>query len=309
MAKSILAPPFWTVMHEGKHKMKMRKQKLTALGLLVVVTGALFVWGLFFLLGDPVWERGVDLVVVMEDGARLRRGDRVLLHGVEVGSVRGVELRSPRRVVVDLRLRQGILLPADTRAAVQADVFGTGSVDLLPGRAVIALEPGDTIPGATARALPELVADLGDRAGSVLASADSLLSARAVADLHATSAILPASAEALRAAFSELHLATQSLRRTIEGYEEAETGAALTRTLDEIRGSAQAMTRAALALEESFAPLASVLTKVDQGEGTLGLLVNDATLYEEMSNTLREIRVLATDVRERPKRYLGISIF
>lgn len=284
--------------------------KLTALGVLVVVSGALFVWGLFFLLGNPIWERqGVDLVVVMEDGARLRRGDRVLLHGVEVGSVRSVELRSPRRVVVELRLRHGILLPADTRAAVQADIFGTGSVELLPGHALIALESGDTIPGATARPLPELMTDLSDRAGSVLASADSLLSERALADLHATSAILPASVEALRAAFTELHQATGSLRRTLEGIEAAEPGAALASTLAEIEGSAQAISRAATAMEESLIPLASVMAKVDRGEGTLGLLVNDSTLYRELSSTLREIRVLATDVRERPRRYLGISIF
>jgi phospholipid/cholesterol/gamma-HCH transport system substrate-binding protein len=289
--------------------MKTRKHKLAALGLLVVVSGALFVWGLFFLLGDPVWARGVKVMVVLEDGARLRRGDRVLLHGVEVGSVRGVELRSPRQVLVELRLRDGILLPADSRAAVQADVFGTGSVDLIPGHGVVALAAGDTIRGGTARPLPELMADLGDRAGSLLASADSLLSPRAVANLHATSEVLPASAEALRAAFVELHGATLSLRRTIEGVEGAETGAALARTLEELQGSARAMTRAANALEESLVPLASVLAKVDRGHGTLGLLVNDTTLYQELTTTIRELGVLATDVRERPKRYLGISIF
>lgn len=283
--------------------------KLLALGAMVVVAGALFVWGLFFLLGDPVWERGFTVHLAMEDGARLRRGDRVLLHGVEVGSVRGVELRSPRRVVVELRLRRGILLPADTRAAVQTDVFGTGSVELLPGEAVVALAVGDTIPAAMMRPLPELLSDLGGQAGALLASADSLLSPRAVADLHATSAVLPASAEALRAAFSELHLAAQALRRTVEGFEGAETGAALTRTLEEVQGSAQALTRAAQAMEESLLPLASVLGKVDRGEGTLGRLVNDTTLYHELSSTLHEIRILATDVRHRPKRYLGFSLF
>lgn len=289
--------------------MKNRTHKLAALGLLVVVSGVLFVWGLFFLLGDPVWERGMNVLVVLEDGARLRRGDRVLLHGVEVGSVRGVELRSPRQVLVELRLRHGILLPADSRAAVQADVFGTGSVDLLPGHGLIALEAGDTIRGLTTRPLPELMADLGGRASSLLESADSLLSPRAVADLHATSAILPASAAALQAAFAELHGATQALRRTLEGIEGAETGVALTYTLEEIQGSARAMTRAVNALEESLVPLASVLSKVDQGRGTLGLLVNDTTLYQELTTTIRELGVLATDVRERPKRYLGISIF
>lgn len=283
--------------------------KLLALGVMVVVSGALFVWGVFFLLGDPVWERGFTVHLAMEDGARLRRGDRVVLHGVDVGSVRGVELRSPRRVVVELRLRQGILLPADTRAAIQTDVFGTGSVELLPGEAVVALSVGDTIPAATTRPLPELLADLGGQAGALLASADSLLSPRAVADLHATSAVLPASAEALRAAFSELHLAAQALRRTIEGFEGAESGAALTRTLEEVQGSAQALTRAAQAMEESLLPLASVIGKVDRGEGTLGRLVNDTTLYHELSSTLQEIRILATDVRQRPKRYLGFSLF
>jgi len=289
--------------------MKGNGNKLMALGVLVVVAGALFVWGLFFLLGDPVWERGFTVHLALEDGARLRRGDRVLLHGVEVGSVRGVELRAPRRVVVELRLRRGILLPADTRAMIQTDVFGTGSVELLPGQAIVALNAGDTIPAGTTRPLPELLADLGDRAGALLASADSLLSPSAVADLHATSAVLPASAEALRAAFAELHLAAQALRRTIEGFEGAETGAALTRTLEEVQGSAQALTRAAQAMEESLIPLASVMNKVDRGEGTLGRLVNDTTLYHELNGTLREIRVLATDVRQRPKRYLGFSLF
>lgn len=289
--------------------MKTRTYKLAALGLLVLVSGVLFVWGLFFLLGDPVWERGVNVQLVLDDGARLRRGDRVLLHGVEVGSVRSVELRSPRQVHVELRLRQGILLPADSRAAVQVDLFGTGSVELLPGHGVVALQEGDTIRGGTARPLPELMADLGDRAGSLLASADSLLSPRAVADLHATSAILPASAKALQAAFVELHGATKALRLTLEGIEGAETGLAFTRTLEEIQGSAQAMSRAASALEESLLPLASVLAKVDQGSGTLGLLVNDTTLYQELTTTIRELGVLAADVRERPKRYLGISIF
>lgn len=289
--------------------MRGNGNKLLALGALVVVAGALFVWGLFFLLGDPVWERGFTVHLTVEDGARLRRGDRVILHGVDVGSVKAVQLQPPRRVVVELRLREGILLPADTRAVIQMDVFGTGSVDLLPGEAVIALSAGDTIPAMATRPLPELLGEIGDRAGSLIESADSLLSPGMVADLHATSAVLPATVEALQAAFSELHLAARALRNTAEGFEEAEPGAALARTLEELQGSAKALTSAAEAMEKSLIPLASVLDKVDRGDGTLGLLVNDSTLYQELSGTLQEIRTLATDIRHRPRRYLGISIF
>lgn len=285
-------------------------KRLAALGVMVVGAGILAVTGLFFLLGDPPWERhGLELVVMMEDGARLRRGDRVVLHGVDVGSVQSVELLPPREVAVRLRLRQGIVLPADTRATVQTDIFGTGEIDLLPGLAVVSLEEGDTISGSMMTPLPQLMTDIGDRAGSLLESAEYLLSESAVEDLHATSAILPASVAALRDAFTELHHATIALRRTLEGIEENEPGAAMASSLEELEGGARALGRAAHAMEESLIPLASVIRKVDEGNGTLGRLVNDTTLFHELTYTLKEIRTLAVDLREHPKRYFGISIF
>lgn len=289
--------------------MGMRNRNLTALGLLVVVAGVVFVWGLFFLLGDPVWRRGLEVVVVMEDGSGLKRGDRVSLQGVDVGSVRGVALRPPRQVAVTIHLIKGIVLPADTRATVRADVFGTSSVELLPGHALVALEPGDTILGTPTRPLPELMAGLTGKVESVLASADTLLSPRVVADLHATAAVLPESAEALRSAFAEIHLAARSLRRSAEGLEAAETGPALARALGELEGSARAFAEAANTMERSLNSFASIMEKVDRGDGTLGRLVNDSTLYAELSSALREVRALATDVRERPKRYINFSVF
>jgi phospholipid/cholesterol/gamma-HCH transport system substrate-binding protein len=289
--------------------MTLRKRNTAALGLMVLVAGALFVWGLFFLLGDPVWRRGMGIVVVMEDGAGLKRGDRVRLHGIEVGSIRGVELAPPRRVAVQVRLEPGIVLPADTRAAVRTDVFGTGSIELLPGEALVALEPGDTIRGGTAKPLPQVVEDLSGRIESVLVRADSLLSPKAVTDLHATAAVLPEGAAALSAALNEVHLAARALRRSAEGLEAAEAGPALGRALAELEGSARAFTAAAGAMERSLGSLASVLDKIDRGDGTLGRLVNDSTVYVELSRTLQEMRALATDVRERPKRYVSISIF
>jgi len=107
--------------------METRKRNLAALGLLVAVAGVLFVWGLFFLLGDPFWERGTNMVVLMEDGAKLRRGDRIHLHGVEVGTVREVTLRPPRQVAVEVRLKRGIVLPADTRAGDYIEIGMLGA--------------------------------------------------------------------------------------------------------------------------------------------------------------------------------------
>ncbi len=53
----------------------------------------------------------------------------------------------------------------------------------------------------------------------------------------------------------------------------------------------------------------SVLMKVDKGEGTLGLLVNDPRLYRNADSLLVELRALLADVKKQPKRYFGIRIF
>jgi phospholipid/cholesterol/gamma-HCH transport system substrate-binding protein len=212
-------------------------------------------------------------------------------------------------VVVELRLEENVRLPADTRAAIAGDVFGAHTVDLVPGTSLVTLEPGDTIEGAPVPELTKMLGALGDRAREVLGSVDSLLSPQAVRDVHATAAVLPASAEELRKAFTELHLAAAALRRSVEAVEGSEPGPALARAIAEVEGSARAFNSAAQALERSLESLASVLAKVDRGDGTLGLLVNDTTLYRDLQQAVREMRALAEDVRERPGRYVTIKLF
>ena len=289
--------------------MEHHVRNITALGLLVLVASALFIWGFFFLMGDPILVGGDEVVVAMEDGAGLDRGNPVQLNGVQVGSVREVLLHPPDSVTVRIQVDDEIRLPADTRAVARADVFGATTLALLPGRALVELEGGDTIQGMTQQALPELATELGSQARTLLASADSLLSPEAVNDLKATAHVLPDVAQQLQAAFSELTLAASSLRRTAEEMERAETGAATAETLAEVRASARAASVALGTMEGSLESLASVKGKIDRGEGTLGLLVNDTTLYGELTSTLREVRQLTADVRENPGEYVTVRVF
>src|SRR5512142_3168258 len=289
--------------------MENRKRNVTALGLLVLAAGAIFIWGFYYMLGTPVLGGGTRIYVALQNGAGLKRGDRVFLQGVDVGTVTAVQLEGPGRVAAELRLETPLKLPADTRAAVRGDVFGAHTLDLAPGTALVKLQSGDTIRGLAAAALPEMAADLGDRARAVLAGADSLLSPEAVQNLHATAQVLPSSALEMRAAFVELHRAAAALRRSAEGVEGARTGPALSSALGEVERSARAMTNAANGMDRSLNSLASVLQKVDNGNGTLGRLVNDSTLYRDLSAAAREVGALASDVRQHPGRYVSIKVF
>lgn len=69
------------------------------------------------------------------------------------------------------------------------------------------------------------------------------------------------------------------------------------------------MTAAAGTMDRSLNSLASVLQKVDNGTGTLGRLVNDSSLYRDLSQAAREVAGLAADVKQRPGRYVSIKVF
>jgi phospholipid/cholesterol/gamma-HCH transport system substrate-binding protein len=290
-----------------------RKRNIIAVGMLTVVATFLFFWGLYYLLGNPFLAGGMDLVVAMENGAGLKRGDRVFLSGVDVGTVQEVDLAADGGVVVEVRVRDDLALPQDTRASVMGDVFGAHTVQLQPGTALLRLEDRDTVRGQSVPQITELAASLSAKAERVLTSADSLLSPGTLRNVYATTEILPQGAAELRAACAELRLAAVALRRTAEGVAGAETGQALTSTLNEVSRTAQALTSAAgtmeRSLERSLGSWESVIAKLDRGQGTLGKMINDSSLYLELNNTLREMRMLTTDIRERPGRYISIRIF
>jgi phospholipid/cholesterol/gamma-HCH transport system substrate-binding protein len=289
--------------------MDNRRRNLAAIGLLTLVATIIFVWGLFWLMGTPILRRGLDVNVVLEDGGGLKRSDRVHLQGVQVGLVRDVRLRPEGGVLAQLRLDRELAIPTDTRAVVRGDVFGAHSIDLIPGSAMLRVAAGDTIRGASSPQLTQLAGDLTARAESVLSRADALLAPSAVGDVHATAAALPATAQELRAAFAELRLATASLRRTAESVEGSGAGASLNNAITQIEQTATALTGAAGRMEQSMESFASLLDKIDNGNGNLGRLVNDTTIYVELNQTLREVRALATDIRERPSRYFTIRVF
>ena len=289
--------------------MDKTRRNVAALGALTIMAVVLFVFGLYYLLGSPLLKGGMNVVVMLESGGGLKRGDRVSLQGVNVGSVRSVQLNGPQGVTATLRLNDDLPLPADTRASVVGDVFGAHTVELLPGTAMVRIEPGDTLRGMRAQALAEAATELSATARNVLVRADSLLSPQAVADIHATAAIMPSSAEQLRAAFTELRLAAAALKRTTESLDQASTGPALAAAIGRIDETARAMTAVASQMERSLAPLQSVFAKVDQGQGTLGRLVSDTSLYAELNGAARELRALTADIKANPKRYVTIEVF
>ena len=83
--------------------------------------------------------------------------------------------------------------------------------------------------------------------------------------------------------------------------------------LRQIASNLRGFTGAAASQQEAFARIIahtdSVLARVEAGEGTLGRLTSDTTLYTESVQTVRELRQLLQDMRANPRRYFSFSVF
>lgn len=296
--------------------MERKRRNIIAVGALTVSAAVLFVWGMYYLLGNPILRGGMDVTVQVEDAAGIKRGDRVFIRGVDIGWVREIDLNRANMVSISARLRGDLALPEDTRASVLGDVFGAHTVQLAAGDAEATLQDGDTIFGAAVPPITELAADISQQAMVLLGRTDSLLSPALVENVQETMASLPEGAAEMQAAMREFRAAVATLHRTVASVEQAETAEAVNRALAEVERSASALTVTAGSLERtlatmdrSMASLGSVMGKIDRGEGTLGRLVNDPSLFVEFNNMVREMGALATDLRERPGRYINLRIF
>lgn len=292
---------------------RRRKYELW-IGLLVIVASALLIWGYFWLTGQPLGERGYHVVVTMPNAGGLDRGDRVTMSGVEVGVVRSIELAGPSRVVARLWVQHDVELPRDSRALLQSvGVFGDVIVSLQPGTASDLAEEGDTLALGSAASLLDLAGDLGDQAQQVLRQVNQLLADSTIDDVHGTVASLPGTVRSLerltREGGAEFEALSRSLRETAETLRGAVGDANIEGLIADLESTAAKLSETADSFQASAESLASIAAKIDRGEGTLGLLVNDPGLYEDLRAATQNVSSLTEDIRLNPGRYIKISVF
>lgn len=203
---------------------------------------------------------------------------------------------------------------------------------------------GDVLPGATLPDIARLTAVAGRIAGDVATVAERVqvafddqaarelrLSVRSFSELSTTLAqtvreqsrnltgvsadvrggvqSLMRSAELLKAVSERVDSSTSrgEVRRIVDDASEAARQLRLTG--QQLLAISQQLGRSQVRLESFIATSDSIARKIQSGEGTLGLMINDAALYHNTDSLMRQIRVLLEDVQRNPRRYINLRIF
>ena len=289
-------------------------------GVTVLLALAGVIWSVTALREVRLAERTQRWVARFSDVGGLAEDDPVTVHGVKKGAVKEIRL-GKGEVIVEFILSKEVPIATDTELYVR-NVGLMGEKFLAIGN-VGAGKPlsarRDTIEGIYESGIPEVISQMGSALTSLerlSSSVDRVLSLAeekntvrtTLANVQAASTdlkrALADNRDDLRAVVTNLRVAAESGRRLAEATEPRVTGA-----LDDVRSATTRVDAMATRMDSLALVLGRVADKLDSGPGTAARLVNDRQLYDETRATLRELRVLVSDLRTNPRKYFKVSVF
>ena len=301
--------------------MKYTKEVKTAL--LAIVAILLFIFGYSFLKGKNWLDSSRTFYAVYNDVEGLSPSSPVTINGLKVGNVTGIDfLDNSGRLLVTFTVENDFPFSESSVAQVYGGgLIGGKSLAILPDyeQGNVA-KSGDTLPSAIEEGLLELVNErltpLQEKIERVITSTDSLVNSfnevmnpttrrnlrLSIENLQATVASLRNSATSVEGVLADN---TPKLNRTFTNLDEMSTNLNnFSDTLTEID-----IKRITTDLENTVANLEDMSVKLNSGEGTIGKLINNPSVYNNLEQATRQLDELIQDVKLNPKRYVHFSIF
>ncbi len=304
-----------------KIKNEVKIAIVAIIGIMVLFFGMQFLKGLSFFSSDTTY------VMKFNDITGLSTSSPITANGFRVGTVKTVnyDYSSPEDIKVDVNIDKDMIIPNGTKAEIVSDMLGNVQIvlrlgDIKNGR----LPVGGVIEGGMEKGAMDAVMSMVPEIQKLLPKMDSILTG--INTLVADPSIA-ASLHNINTITSDLTTSTRQLNQimaTVNKELPGLTGKAngllthadgtmsnadnmITTLNDKVGGIDVAGTMAKV--DQTLANVQSLTDKLNSNQGTLGLLMNDKTLYQNLTQTMQDADALLVDFKDHPKRYIHFSVF
>ena len=307
----------------------------TKVGALTAIAIVVLILGFNFLKGKNVGSKTTHYFAVFRDIQGLNNSNPVVINGKQVGNVNKTDGgKTMRRIVVDINMTEDVIVPDDAVAVISKSLLGTVELDIRLGISQTALKNNDTLKSAISA---DVVGDAMQKLDPVLFQVTSAIKTLDTLLGTVNKVFDPNTNSNIRGIIGNLNKTTGALAvssASLQGLLNAETGA-LAKIMDNLNSFtgtlknndeklSQTMGNVATAtgnmaklnfkstldtLNVTITDLRKAVGKISSNNGTLGLLLNDTKLYNNLTATSNKINLLLDDVRVHPKRYVSISVF
>lgn len=303
----------------------MKKNRIsneTLVGALAAVAITLLLLGFNFLKGEEVFSTTTDYNVSYEDAMGLQNSSAVLYKGIKVGTVRKVQLREDKAgVIVQFYVNDKVKLTKGSSAKlVTTDLFNTRAIEISLAEGTEYLAKNDTLygeidPGLIDKLSVELSPLLNDikliliNVDSITAAIDHNSLRNTLHNIEGTTASLDAMLNNKNSDFNRILNNVASISKNLKDNNEL-----LSAAMANVHAITDSLAKADLTntiaqARNALAETAILLQKINDSEGSMGLLVNDKVLYNNLAQTSENLDKLLVDMKANPKRYVHFSVF
>ncbi len=316
----------------------MKLSKEFIVGLVVIVAVVLGFYGVNYLKGTDLLETQRKYYAVYSNIDGLEKANPVTLNGYKVGIVKNIQINpsNQQTLLVTLIINEEALnIPHDSKAVIiSSDILGSKAVDLWLGTSDSLILPGDTLFSEIEDGLKESVnkelAPLKNKAENLISSVDQAIQVvKAVFDKNAQKD-LSEGIQSIKNTFKKLETTAEGIDSLVKTQSKTINAslkqiehftAMLERSSDNIEVAvgniknisdslaASNLTQAINNAQQAMADVSQIMVKVNEGNGTLGKLVNDDSLFVNMLEATKNLEYLLEDMRVHPNRYVHLSVF
>ena len=307
----------------------MKFSKEIKVGLLAIAAIAILILGVKYLKGINLLQKGTDYYVEYAYIPGLMQGDPVQINGFPVGRVKDIGIADIHTgvIYVILNITEPIKVPDDSKATIKsADLLGEKYVSLDLGKSTSYLSSGDTISGGIesdiTNQIREELRPLTEKVQSMIVSVDTAITVMSSIFTPAFKEDFGTSIRNIKQTLETFNIAAsrmdELLKRQEPQIESIISGISdnitdnqkefhsIVNNLKLITDSLATINWGEFAtnLDSTIISLNSVLQKIDSAQGSLGLLVNDPELYENLKQVSENLDRITLELESNPKKYV-----
>ena len=300
--------------------MNLSREIKTAI--LVLLGATAFIFGFNYLKGTSIFDNDKNLFAIYEDVEGLVVGAKVTINGMDVGKVTKIDILPDfSGVRVDLSLRGDIDISKESDALLyESGLIGGKAISIVPAETGSLAEEGDQLPSKIKPGLTELInqqiAPLQSKIENMLTSADSLFAGVSNVMNYETQDNLKTLLKNLTTTIESI-IDISSRMVTVVDDNQAALKATLknvegtTSNLEKMTDSLAAIRWGETAKEIQFlvTNLTAITQPIAEGEGTIGQLIKNDSLYYHINASAEALEALLRDLKAHPKRYVHFSLF
>ena len=287
--------------------------KEVRIGIAGIIALCILVYGINYLKGINMFKPSSYFYVKFQNVNGLAKSSPVFADGVRVGIVRDIyyDYNQAENVIVEVELDTELRIPKGSSAELVSELRGGVRMNIL-----LANNPrekyavGDTIPGKLNNGMMESVAALMPQIEQMLPKLDSIMiSLNNILNNQS----IPATLHSVEKTAANLEVASGQLK-VLMGRDIPQLTGKLNTIGDNfitISGNLKEIDYAATfkEIEQTLANVKMVTEKLNSKDNTVGLLLNDPQLYNNLNATTANAASLLEDLKEHPKRYVHFSLF